>query len=313
MKLSTPSVSRPKINIPDRVNGKNGARNGKANGSAGKDLEMMDLRGQIAAINKAQAVIEFDMSGTILNANENFLKVVGYTLDEVKGRHHSLFVEAAYRDSADYKQFWRDLNEGKFVAAEFKRIGKGGKEIWLQASYNPIFDAQGKPFKVVKYATDVSARLHPGPNLLAVTAYNKPGPPQNPAGLIGRLRLDFAEALAHKIQGGADLLLMPSRFEPCGLTPMYALKYGTIPVVRATGGLDDTVVQWNARTGKGNGFKFAELSANALTRAVGDAMAVYKQPRLWQKLMRNAMACDFSWRQAAREYEKLYAGLINAP
>jgi starch synthase len=127
------------------------------------------------------------------------------------------------------------------------------------------------------------------------------------------VHLDFTEALAHKIQGGADLLLMPSRFEPCGLTPMYALKYGTIPVVRATGGLDDTVTQWDARTGKGNGFKFAELSANALTRAIGDAVAVYKRPRLWQKLMRNAMACDFSWRRAAREYEKLYAGLINAP
>jgi starch synthase len=82
--------------------------------------------------------------------------------------------------------------------------------------------------------------------------------------------------------------------------------------VRATGGLDDTVVQWDARTGKGNGFKFAELSANALTQSVGDAATVYKQPRLWQKLMRNAMACDFSWRRAAREYEKLYAGLISA-
>ena len=127
------------------------------------------------------------------------------------------------------------------------------------------------------------------------------------------VRLEFTEALAHKIQGGADLLLMPSRFEPCGLTPMYALKYGTIPVVRTTGGLDDTVTQWDAPTGKGNGFKFAELSANALTRAVGDAVAVYKQPRLWRKLMRNAMACDFSWRRAAREYEKLYAGLIDAP
>ena len=127
------------------------------------------------------------------------------------------------------------------------------------------------------------------------------------------VRLEFAEPLAHKIQGGADLLLMPSRFEPCGLTSMYALKYGTIPVVRATGGLDDAVTQWDAPTGKGNGFKFSELSANALAQAAGDAMAVYKQPHLWQKLMRNAMACDFSWRQAAREYEKLYAGLINAP
>ena len=127
------------------------------------------------------------------------------------------------------------------------------------------------------------------------------------------VRPDFSETLAHKIQSGADLLLMPSRFEPCGLTAMYALKYGTIPVVRATGGLDDTVIQWDASAGKGNGFKFAELSADALACAVGDAVAVCKQPRLWQKLMRNAMACDFSWQQAAREYEKLYAGLVRAP
>jgi starch synthase len=114
------------------------------------------------------------------------------------------------------------------------------------------------------------------------------------------VRPDFSETLAHKIQGGADLLLMPSRFEPCGLTAMYALKYGMISVVRATGGLDDTVIQWDASAGKGNGLKFAELSADTLARAVGDAVAVYKQPQLWQKLMREAMACDFSWQQAAR-------------
>ena len=118
----------------------------------------MELRGQLAAINKAQAVIEFDLTGIVHHANENFLTALGYTLEEIKGRHHSMFVEPAYRESAEYKQFWRDLNDGKFQAAEFKRIGKGGKEVWIQASYNPIFDEQGKPFKVVKFATDVTAR-----------------------------------------------------------------------------------------------------------------------------------------------------------
>ena len=117
-----------------------------------------DFRGQMAAVSKAQAVIEFNLDGTVLTANENFLKALGYSLEEIQGRHHGMFVEAAYRESAEYRQFWRDLNEGRFQAAEYKRIGKGGKEVWIQASYNPIFDLNGKPFKVVKYATDVTAR-----------------------------------------------------------------------------------------------------------------------------------------------------------
>ena len=120
-------------------------------------LQNADYQGQIAAINKAQAVIEFNLDGTVITANDNFLKTLGYSLDEIKGQHHSMFVEPSYRASAEYKQFWRDLNDGKFQAAEYKRIGKGGKEVWIQASYNPIFDLNGKPFKVVKFATDVTA------------------------------------------------------------------------------------------------------------------------------------------------------------
>ena len=120
-------------------------------------LKNTDFQGQIAAINKAQAVIEFNLDGTVITANDNFLNALGYTLSEIKGQHHSMFVEPAYRASVEYKQFWRDLNDGKFQAAEYKRLGKGGKEVWIQASYNPIFDLNGKPFKVVKYATDVTA------------------------------------------------------------------------------------------------------------------------------------------------------------
>jgi methyl-accepting chemotaxis protein len=120
-------------------------------------LQNADFQGQLAAIGKAQAVIEFNLDGTVITANDNFLKALGYALEEIKGQHHSLFVDPAYRASAEYKQFWRDLNDGKFQAAEYKRIGKGGKEVWIQASYNPIFDLNGKPFKVVKYATDISA------------------------------------------------------------------------------------------------------------------------------------------------------------
>jgi methyl-accepting chemotaxis protein len=118
---------------------------------------LQDLQGQIAAINKSQAVIEFELDGTILTANDNFLGAVDYRLDEVQGRHHSMFVDAAFAASAQYKEFWAKLARGEYQAAEYRRFGKGGKEIWIQASYNPIFDAAGKPFKVVKYATDVTA------------------------------------------------------------------------------------------------------------------------------------------------------------
>src|SRR5262249_20420788 len=123
-----------------------------------RKIKDADYQGQMAAVGKSQAVIEFNLDGTILNANENFLTVVGYTLDEIKGKHHSMFVDPTYRESSEYRQFWRDLNEGRFQIAEYKRYGKGGKEIWIQASYNPILDLSGKPFKVVKYATDVTAR-----------------------------------------------------------------------------------------------------------------------------------------------------------
>ncbi len=118
-----------------------------------------DYEGQMAAIAKALAVIEFHLDGTIITANANFLKTVGYNLDEVKGKHHSLFVEAADRDSVEYRQFWEKLRRGQYDSAQYKRIGKGGREIWIQASYNPIFDPNGKPYKVVKYATDVTAQI----------------------------------------------------------------------------------------------------------------------------------------------------------
>ncbi len=118
--------------------------------------QFADYAGQVAAIRRSLAVIEFGMDGTVLDANDNFLKAVGYRLEEIKGRHHSMFVEEAYRQSAEYKEFWAGLNRGEFQAAEYKRIGKGGREVWIQASYNPILDRNGQPFKVVKYSTDVT-------------------------------------------------------------------------------------------------------------------------------------------------------------
>ncbi len=122
-------------------------------------LRNADRAGQIAAIGKSQAVIEFNMDGSILTANENFLHAVGYSLGEIQGKRHSMFVDPADRDGAEYREFWANLNRGVYQAGEYKRIGKGGKPIWIQASYNPILDLNGKPFKVVKYATDITAQV----------------------------------------------------------------------------------------------------------------------------------------------------------
>ena len=121
-------------------------------------LTNADWAGQISAIGKSQAVIEFHLDGTIITANDNFLKTLGYSLSEVQGRHHSVFVEPAYRDTAEYRQFWEKLGRGEYQAGEFMRVAKSGKEIWIQASYNPILDMNGKPFKVVKFASDVTEK-----------------------------------------------------------------------------------------------------------------------------------------------------------
>lgn len=118
--------------------------------------DLMDLQGQIDAIGKSMALIEFTLDGKVLNANENFLKTLGYTLEEIKGQHHSLFVDPVYRNSTEYRVFWEKLGQGTYDAGEYLRVGKGGKEIWIQASYNPILDSSGKPFKVVKFATDIT-------------------------------------------------------------------------------------------------------------------------------------------------------------
>ncbi|MDX2345784.1 MAG: PAS domain S-box protein [Legionella sp.] len=128
------------------------------NRNQNKKLHLLDVEGQLSAINKSQALIEFDMDGLILDANQNFLDLMGYTLAEIKGKHHSIFVEEGYKASPEYKAFWETLNRGEFETAEFKRIAKGGKEVWIQASYNPILDLNGKPFKVLKVASDVTQR-----------------------------------------------------------------------------------------------------------------------------------------------------------
>jgi methyl-accepting chemotaxis protein len=121
--------------------------------------EEADRAGQIEAIHKVQAVIAFDLDGTVLEANDNFLAAMGYTRGEVVGQHHSLFVEPGQRDSEAYRAFWAALRNGTYQAAQFRRVGKGGREVWIQASYNPIFDAAGRPYKVVKFATDITDQV----------------------------------------------------------------------------------------------------------------------------------------------------------
>ena len=124
--------------------------------AAAPRVSVDDLLGQVATINRSQAVIQFTLDGTILDANDNFLKTVGYSLDEIKGHHHGMFVDPVYRQSNEYRLFWEKLGRGEYDSGQYMRIAKGGREIWIQASYNPIFDVHGKPFKVVKYATDIT-------------------------------------------------------------------------------------------------------------------------------------------------------------
>ncbi len=122
-------------------------------------LRTIDYEGKLAAISKSQAVIEFKPDGTILVANDNFCNAMGYRLDEIAGKHHSMFVVAEEKNSAQYQQFWDDLRKGKFQAARYKRLGKGQKEIWIEATYNPIVSPDGDVLKIVKFATDITKNV----------------------------------------------------------------------------------------------------------------------------------------------------------
>jgi len=132
-------------------------------------LQSADFEGQIAAISRSQAVIEFNTDGTIIKANDNFLSTMGYTLAEVQGKHHRMFVDPAEANSAGYVDFWKNLEAGKTDAQVFRRIKKDGGTIWIQGSYNPVFDPSGRPCKVVKYASDVTSLIDNAEGTLAST------------------------------------------------------------------------------------------------------------------------------------------------
>ena len=122
-------------------------------------LQTAEYEGMVKAINRAQAVIELKLDGTVINANENFLRIFGYGLDEIVGKHHRIFCDDGYAESPEYTEFWKKLGRGEYDAGEFKRIHKDGTEVWLQASYNPIFDMDGKPVKIVKFASDITQEV----------------------------------------------------------------------------------------------------------------------------------------------------------
>jgi starch synthase len=124
------------------------------------------------------------------------------------------------------------------------------------------------------------------------------------------VKIGFDEALAHRITAGADIFLIPSRYEPCGLTQLYALKYGTVPVVRSTGGLEDTIAAFDPRTGQGNGFKFSPYKADAFIESVTEAVQCYRKPKKWRTIRANGIKADFSWERSARTYQALYEAVI---
>ncbi|MET4574708.1 methyl-accepting chemotaxis protein [Stenotrophomonas rhizophila] len=168
-----------------------------------QQMQAADFAGQLAAINTSQAVIEFSLDGCILSANDNFLATTGYALEEVRGQHHSLFAETEYARSAEYRQFWQKLGRGEYDAGQYRRLGKGGREIWIQASYNPIFDMNGRPFKVVKYATDISAQVRDAQALAAAVAQTREVVAAAQAGDLGR-RIDAGDktgAIAELCEG----------------------------------------------------------------------------------------------------------------
>lgn len=133
-------------------------------------LAQADAAGQVAAISKALCVVEYTLDGTITGANDNFLRAFGYTLGEVRGQHHSMLVEPGMRDTAEYRDFWARLARGRYDTGQYRRVGRGGRVLWVEASYNPILDADGKPFKVVEYATDVTQRVQLSEQLRSAVA-----------------------------------------------------------------------------------------------------------------------------------------------
>ncbi|MGK5080113.1 methyl-accepting chemotaxis protein [Janthinobacterium sp. HLX7-2] len=192
-----------------------------------------EYEGKVSAIGKAQAVVEFDMQGNVLDANDNFLAVMGYDLRDIKGEHHRLFCEADYASSADYKKFWQKLNRGEFDSGRYKRLGNNGKVVWIQATYNPILDLNGKPYKVVKFASDVTEQVNLENSIQAKAA--------NDSRKVNAL----LESVARAAQGDLTCNIVPEGEEPIdllagGISKMIVDLRGVIGnVVTAANGFAD--------------------------------------------------------------------------
>lgn len=252
-------------------------------------------------------------------AQEILTEEFGYGLDgALRSRREDLY---GILNGADYEE-WNPEND-EFIIRKYSREDPSGKrdckrdiikEFGLEIDdYTPVFGlvsrlAQQKGLDLVVDAAEEISRL----GGLIILGKGDKDYERLVAGLGDRyprrvgVKIGFDESLAHKITAGADFFLIPSQYEPCGLGAMYSLKYGTIPIVRATGGLDDIISEFNPRSGRGNGFKFPDLSGDSLISGIRTAMKGYRKEALWHKLMGNALACDYSWRRPAVEYEKLY-------
>ena len=250
-----------------------------------------EARGQVAAINRAQATIEFALDGTILGANENFLNTVGYSLEEIRGQHHRMFVDASYAASDEYRLFWEKLGRGEYDAGQYKRLAKGGREVWIQASYNPIFNADGKAYKVIKFATDITEHMKAAENARIKGALDKAG--ANVTVANEKLEIIYVNDAARKLfremqsdlrrelpqfDAGALLGAHVDLFRKCpnlaGLSATHTsdicvgrrvIKLEANPVSDADGKRVGTVVEWWDRTQE---VQVEEEVASIVTRAL---------------------------------------------
>jgi methyl-accepting chemotaxis protein len=171
-------------------------------------MTLADGAGQLAAINKAQCVFDLDMNGVVLGANENFLRAFGYSLDELKGQHHDVLVESGERDKADYRTLWSRLARGEYESGKFRRRARDGREVWVQASYNPILDASGKPFKIVGYATDITLRVQLAEQLRNAVAQTQSVVTSAAAGdLTQRIPMEGKTGELATLSGGVNSLI----------------------------------------------------------------------------------------------------------
>jgi methyl-accepting chemotaxis protein len=229
-------------------------------------VQLADLQGQLAAINKSLAVVEFDLNGIICNANENFFKSSGYRLDEIKGQHHSILVDAATRASEEYRHFWKRLALGDCDSGQYKRLGKDGREVWMQGSYNPIFDAGGKPYKVVTFGTDVTAQVIRARQMQSTVAQTQNVVKSAIGGDLSK-RVSTADA-----SGDALNMAEAINFLLGSVSEMFADVHSVI--MNATGGNLSDRVQTASKTGDLR--KVAE-SVNLLLGSVSEIVANVKQ------------------------------------